>query len=70
VWEIGSKELLRRAVELVSVLGLNLKSLGEAMDDVGATVDNGQALPDDKKNPRIASRDEIYTLLVKSNDHV
>jgi alcohol dehydrogenase class IV len=45
---------------------LSLKSLGATMEDVSAIADNSRVLPDYKNNPRIASRDEIYSMLVKS----
>ncbi len=45
---------------------LSLKELGATMDDVTAIADNSRVLPDYKNNPRIASRDEIYEMLVKS----
>src|SRR5687767_4920349 len=45
---------------------LSLKGLGATMEDVGAIADNSRVLPDYKNNPRIASRDEIYEMLVKS----
>jgi alcohol dehydrogenase class IV len=45
---------------------LNLKDLGATMDDISAIADNSRVLPDYKNNPRIASRDEIYEILVKS----
>ena len=45
---------------------LSLKGLGATMEDVSVIADNSQVLPDYKNNPRIASRDEIYEMLVKS----
>lgn len=45
---------------------LNLKELGASMEDVAAIADNSRVLPDYKNNPRIASREEIYDMLVKS----
>ncbi len=45
---------------------LSLKRLGATMEDVFAIADNSRVLPDYKNNPRIASRDEIYSILVKS----
>ncbi len=47
---------------------LSLNGLGASMEDVCAIADNSRLLPDYKNNPRIASRDEIYTMLVKSYD--
>ena len=45
---------------------LSLKGLGATMEDISAIADNSRVLPDYKNNPRIASRDEIYEMLVKS----
>lgn len=45
---------------------LSLKKLGATLDDVAAIADNSRVLPDYKNNPRIASRDEIYEILIKS----
>ena len=45
---------------------LSLKGLGATMEDISAIADNSRVLPDYKNNPRIASRDEIYKMLVKS----
>jgi alcohol dehydrogenase class IV len=45
---------------------LSLKSLGATMEDVSAIADNSRVLPDYKNNPRIAEREEIYEILVKS----
>lgn len=45
---------------------LSLKGLGATMEDVSVIADNSRVLPDYKNNPRIASRDEIYEMLVKS----
>jgi alcohol dehydrogenase class IV len=45
---------------------LSLKGLGARIEDVSAIADNSRVLPDYKNNPRIANRDEIYEMLVKS----
>ncbi|HBO33208.1 MAG TPA: alcohol dehydrogenase [Anaerolineaceae bacterium] len=45
---------------------LNLKNLGATLEDISAIADNSRVLPDYKNNPRLASRDEIYEILVKS----
>jgi alcohol dehydrogenase class IV len=45
---------------------LSLRGLGATMEDIRAIADNSRVLPDYKNNPRIASRDEIYEMLVKS----
>ena len=49
---------------------LSLKGLGVTEADVVAIADNSRVLPDYKNNPRIATRDEIYEILVKSYDRV
>ena len=47
---------------------LNLKDLGANMEDVSDIADNSRVLPDYKNNPRIANRDEIYQMLIRSYD--
>jgi len=47
---------------------LNLKDLGANMDDISDIADNSRVLPDYKNNPRIANRDEIYQMLIRSYD--
>ena len=47
---------------------LNLKGLGVTPEDVLAIADNSRVLPDYMNNPRVATRDEIYAILVKSYD--
>jgi alcohol dehydrogenase class IV len=47
-------------------LWLSLKGLGVSLNDLAAIADNSHVLPDYKNNPRIASRDEIYTMLEAS----
>lgn len=49
---------------------LNLKDLGATMEDIVAIADNSRVLPDYKNNPRIASRDEIYDILIKSYERI
>jgi alcohol dehydrogenase class IV len=49
---------------------LSLKGLGATMDDVVAIADNSRVLPDYKNNPRIASRDEIYEMLLRAFDRI
>ena len=49
---------------------LNLKGLGATEADIVAIADNSRVLPDYKNNPRIASRDEIYDMLVRSYDRI
>jgi hypothetical protein len=45
---------------------LSLKNLGATMEEISSIADNSRVLPDYKNNPRIASRDEIYLMLVNS----
>lgn len=51
-------------------LWLSLKGLGASEADVVAIADHSRVLPDYKNNPRIATRDEIYDMLVRSYDRV
>jgi alcohol dehydrogenase len=36
------------------------------MEDVSAIADNSRVLPDYKNNPRVATSDEIYEILMNS----
>ena len=45
-------------------LWIDLNSLGISKEQVRSIADAGQVLPDYKNNPRIASIDEMYTLLM------
>lgn len=47
---------------------LNLKQLGVTEQDVVEIADHSRVLPDYKNNPRVATRDEIYEILVRSYD--
>ena len=47
---------------------LSLKGLGATMEDISAIADNSRVLPDYKNNPRIADREDIYKILLKSYD--
>ena len=49
---------------------LNLKQLGVTEQDVVEIADHSRVLPDYKNNPRVATRDEIYEILVRSYDRV
>lgn len=49
---------------------LSLKGLGVTLDDVTEIADHSRVLPDYKNNPRIASRDEIYSMLRSSYDRI
>ena len=58
--------------ELLKRIGmwLGLKRLGASEEDVVAIADHSHVLPDYKNNPRIASRDEIYDMLVAGYQRV
>jgi alcohol dehydrogenase class IV len=49
---------------------LNLKDFGASLEDVVAIADHSQILPDYKNNPRVATRDEIYEILMRSYERV
>ena len=51
-----------------SGMWLSLKGLGVSETDVVEIADHSQVLPDYKNNPRLATRDEIYEMLLKSYD--
>lgn len=62
-----SCEALNAFLKKIGML-LSLKGLGATMEDVSAIADHSRLLPDYKNNPRIADRDEIYEMLLKSYD--
>jgi len=47
-------------------LWLSLKGLGVSEEEVVLIADHSQVLPDYKNNPRVATRDEIYEILMNS----
>ena len=49
---------------------LSFKGLGASMEEIVAIAENSRLLPDYKNNPRIASRDEIYGMLLKAYERV
>jgi alcohol dehydrogenase class IV len=49
---------------------LNLKQLGASEEDIVEIADHSRVLPDYLNNPRVATRDEIYDMLVRSYDRV
>jgi alcohol dehydrogenase class IV len=65
----GSCEALDAFLKKIG-MWLSFKSLGATMEDIAAIADNSRVLPDYKNNPRIADRDEIFEMLVKSYDRV
>ncbi|MCC7450991.1 MAG: iron-containing alcohol dehydrogenase, partial [Anaerolineae bacterium] len=64
-----SCEALDRFLKQIN-LWLSLSKLGVSQADVVAIADNSRVLPDYKNNPRIASRDEIYAMLMASYNRV
>jgi alcohol dehydrogenase class IV len=72
--DVPDEEAAARSCEVLDAflkkigMWLSLKSLGAAMEDISAIADNSRVLPDYKNNPRIADREEIYQILVKSYD--
>jgi len=73
---VPDEEAAARSCEALDVflkkigMWLCLKGLGATMEDVSAIADNSRVLPDYKNNPRIADREEIYEILVKSYDRM
>jgi alcohol dehydrogenase class IV len=69
---VPEEEAAARSCEAVDTflkkigMWLSLRGLGATMEDVNAIADNSRVLPDYKNNPRIANRDEIFEMLVKS----
>jgi alcohol dehydrogenase class IV len=49
---------------------LSLKELGVTMEEINLIADHSRVLPDYKNNPRIASREDIYEMLVKAYERV
>ena len=47
---------------------VNLKNLGVTFEDIRGVADAGQVLADYKNNPRVATIDEMYEILMKSYD--
>ena len=47
-------------------LWINLKDLGVPEEEMALIADDGMVLPDYLNNPRVATRDEMYELLVQS----
>jgi alcohol dehydrogenase class IV len=74
--ELADDEAAQRSCEALDAflkrigMWLSLKDLGASLEDVIDIADNSRVLPDYKNNPRIAGRDEIYELLVKSYHRV
>jgi len=49
---------------------LSLKRLGVSEEEVALIADHSQVLPDYKNNPKVATRDEIYEMLMNSYERV
>jgi len=49
---------------------LSLKGLGVSEEEVALIADHSQVLPDYKNNPKVATRDEIYEMLMNSYERV
>jgi len=49
---------------------LSLKELGVSMEEINLIADHSRVLPDYKNNPRIASREDIYEMLIKAYERV
>ena len=47
-------------------LWLSLEGLGVTKDEIVLIADHSQVLPDYENNPRVATRDEIYDILINS----
>jgi len=64
--EVAAAQSCELLDDLLKKIGmwLSLEELGVTKDDVVAIADNSRVLPDYKNNPRIASRDEIYDMLM------
>lgn len=66
--EVAAEKSCEEVDKLLKKIGmwLSLESLGVSKDDVVAIADNSRVLPDYKNNPRIATRDEIFEMLINS----
>jgi len=66
--EIAAERSCEEIDRLLKKIGmwLSLEGLGVSEEDVVAIADNSRVLPDYKNNPRIATRDEIFEMLMNS----
>ena len=66
--EVAAEKSCEEVDKLLKKIGmwLSLEGLGVSKDDVVAIADNSRVLPDYKNNPRIATRDEIFEMLINS----
>ena len=64
--EVAAEKSCEEVDKLLKKVGmwLSLEGLGVSEEDVVAIADHSQVLPDYKYNPRVASRDEIYEMLM------
>lgn len=69
--EVAAEKSCEAVDELLKKIGmwLSLEGLGVTKDDVVAIADNSHVLPDYENNPRIATRDEIFEMLMNSYQH-
>ncbi len=70
--DVAAEQSCELLDDLLKKIGmwLGLKALGASETDVVAIADHSHVLPDYKNNPRIASRDEIYEMLMASYERV
>jgi len=68
--EVAAEKSCEEVDKFLKKIGmwLSLEKFGATMEDVTAIADNSRVLPDYKNNPRIASRDDIYEMLVKAHN--
>lgn len=70
--EVAAEQSCELLDDLLKQIGmwLGLKDLGASEADVVAIADHSRVLPDYKNNPRIASSDEIYNMLMAGYDRI
>ena len=70
--EVAAEQSCELLDDLLKQIGmwLGLKDLGASEADVVAIADHSHVLPDYKNNPRIASRDEIYDMLMAGYERI
>lgn len=68
-WWSSCRAVLCRDFFLKKIgMWVNLKNLGVTFEDIHGVADAGQVLADYKNNPRVATIDEMYEILMKSYD--
>jgi len=70
--EVAAEQSCELLDDLLKKIGmwLGLRALGASEADMVAIADHSHVLPDYKNNPRIASRDEIYKMLMAGYDRI